>query len=194
MSMDQATFFEAIGRFCVAFEHCCRELEELGFDLLKDAGVRDEDTAHILLADLTAAPLAKVTRALFADRVKTMPDVEELNDAASCVFKAFNEVTALRNIVIHTKWLEPFCDPGWGRQDGLVQGRKIKASGRGNSTLYPNYSEATLREYAAACASTEKLIGLLRYRFGMRAISAADLAQLKAEAGDVVAIVKRTSD
>lgn len=189
--MDPQTFFERIGRFCVAFEHCCLELEDFAIELLEDAGIRDEDTAHILLADLTAAPLANLVRPLFSDRLKHHGNRDALVEAATLVFRSFSCVTTLRNVVVHAKWIEPLNDPQWRRPDGLVIGRKIKSNKQGSSTLYPRYGETDLTECVAACEKTEKLIGRLRHAFAKRSISQETMTDIKKTSDEIGKAVSR---
>ena len=189
--MQPNIFFERIGEFCVTFEQICSNLEELGLDLLKDAGIRDEETARIVIANLTAEPLNRLVRSLYAERVKNQSNARHIDRTSTLVFNTFAELICLRNVIIHTKWVEPPANPEFRRLDGKIIGRKIKSDRLGDATLYPFYTEGELQECVMACRQVDDLVSLISHYFRTKKIDDANEREIPVRCSDIKGTVKR---
>ncbi|CAE1135335.1 hypothetical protein [Xanthomonas euroxanthea] len=162
--MEPTKFYELIGMFCIKFEHVCLNLEDLFESVLKAEG-KDADAISMELDSLTARPLEKMLIKEIRKLSKTTAAEREQASNAECVLQSFSSLKHLRNLLLHTKWIEPHSDPLYRPQHGLVLGRKIKAkrNQQKDATLYPALDVERLEKSVEACCEIEFLIGILGY-------------------------------
>lgn len=162
--MEPTKFYELIGMFCVKFEHVCLNLEDLFESVLKAEG-KDADAISMELDSLTAQALEKMLIKEIRKLSKTTAAEREQVSDAKCILQSFSKLKQLRNLLLHTKWIEPSSDPLNRPRHGLVLGRKIKAerNQQKDATLYPALDVERLEKSVEACREIELLIGILGY-------------------------------
>ena len=157
VKLKREEFFQFVGQFSVEFEQVCCKMEECAMDILEREGLRNRSIRKILLANQTAEPLRSLLQALLAEFF----DQEGFQVVLKKVFQEMQDLTAIRNEIIHTKWCPPLDDPDWGGGKSHVIGQKLKTSKSGESSVYPKYNRADFEEKIEACLRLQKIFSSL---------------------------------
>jgi len=94
-------WYAAIGRFVVKFEYLCHQMSTCIVFVLHSDGLRTQNLAQALLADVTAHPLLQSFRAVVAEVRKNEADDMRILDNVS---KRVETLIKQRNDVIHRTW------------------------------------------------------------------------------------------
>ena len=147
-------WYAALGQFVVQFEHVCSNMESCIIFALHGDGLRNQNLAQALLADLTAAPLLQSFRAIVAELRKNDPeDLRILDDVSKRVAKLIED----RNEVVHRTWFV-----GWAAEEqedfSIVDSWKFKKTRRGPEFKPKSYTATDLDDLSKNAADLAKII------------------------------------
>jgi len=128
-------------------------------DVLEKEGLKNQSIRKILLANQTAEPLRSLLQALLAEFF----DQEKFHILLKKIFQEVQDLTAIRNEIIHSKWNPPVDDPDWGGGKNYAIGKKLKTSKSGESSVYPKYTIADFEKKIEACLRLQKIFSSLRF-------------------------------
>ncbi len=155
-----AELYRAIGEFAVQFEHVTWAMQLGVISLLTHAGLRNQAMAQVVVADLTAAPLASMYQSLVAEARSLSDDERRICDA---IFKRTKALIETRNDVIHSTWFV-----GWAssKADDVsrVDGQKQTRGKRGSDIKQLVNDADGFKRHAQEC---DYVAGLLRRLFGL---------------------------
>jgi hypothetical protein len=123
---DQQTrdLFAALGRFVVGFELVCRHATTVITMALSKAGLRDQQYANILLADLTADPIKKTMIAVVAHAIQPIGKDAKVLQA---IAKQFQQLIEARNELLHSTWYVGWANDSQSEFD-VANAVKLKKS------------------------------------------------------------------
>ena len=98
---DGRDMFEAIGRAVVAFEQVTHRLQVGIATILAEHGLRNQQLANVVLAELTAAPLISMYRTLLFEVMA--PDTAGAKYLKQ-IFSRLVRLTERRNEIVHSTW------------------------------------------------------------------------------------------
>lgn len=96
-----AEIHQAIGEFVVSFEKICFAMETGISFILNAEGLRNQRVGDVILAGMTADPLASLYAAIVAETQDLVPDDQKIVDNA---LKRFQKLTSIRNDIVHGMW------------------------------------------------------------------------------------------
>ncbi|WP_414442479.1 hypothetical protein [Burkholderia sp. 22PA0106] len=152
-------FFQLIGMFCVHFEQICYEMEECAAHILKINGLANDKFGKIVLSNLTADPLQRMLRALLTEHLRD----KGYDQVLHVTFRGFEDLTKIRNSLIHGKWTTPIDDENWRSRPAYVFSRKLKTSKNGEDSEYLKYTEKDFLRHIENCKIIEKKISYLYF-------------------------------
>lgn len=149
--------YAGFGRFAVQFEHLCNTMRQCLMFALHGAGLRNQELARILLADLTAYPLK--TRLL-----STVAELEgEGSEGAETVARVLKRVQDLierRNDVIHATWYI-----GWASEQDTdfseVKSAKDKLTRKGVKVYSDQHTRADFDDLTAEAKELTEAVNRL---------------------------------
>lgn len=108
---EQTTeLYQAIGKYCVKFEHISFAMQNGIKFLLSKNGLQNQQISNIILAGQTAQPLHGILQALIAEMTTNISN----EDKSICnkIFARTMKAIEKRNDVIHSTWFV-----GWANQE-----------------------------------------------------------------------------
>ncbi len=147
-------WYAALGQFVVQFEDVCSNMETCIIFALHSDGLRNQNLAQALLADLTAAPLLQSFRAIVAElRKNDIEDLRILDNASKRVEKLIEQ----RNEVVHRTWFV-----GWAAVEqedfSTVSSWKFKKTKRGPEFKPKSYTASDLDDLSKNAGELAKII------------------------------------
>ncbi len=169
--------FCELGRFVVKFEHVVFAMANTITFILQKNGLKSQQLAHIMLAELTADPIKGMLQAILGQSV-------QLEDAEKKIVKEiFKRVQALierRNLIVHSFTV---VGAGQAASDSIADSFKLSRGSAGSSTKEHQGSAAKFRELCDECTAVEQLVhGIL-----LAMMSGQKFSDLFALSGKVVA-------
>lgn len=161
--------YENIGRLTVDFEHVCRAMETCIRHILHSEGLTNGSIQEILLAGMTADPLATLLQRLAG---QTLVKTEKEKAISSRLFKELRELISSRNDLIHAKWF--LVGMAVNEQEREIQalGEKLYANKEGTATKNLNLAKPDLEKVINACREAGIRISLLtRCVIGVRTLT-----------------------
>lgn len=149
--------FCEIGRFSVRFEHVCFALRQGITFLLHKGGLRNQQLAHIVLAELTAAPLKSILQAMIAE----VADLDETDRLISNkIFIRVQNLIEKRNDVIHSTWFV-----GWASSEdsefSQADGHKLSRGKAGAGVKGFKFTAQDFMALSEECTAVEKMVSRL---------------------------------
>lgn len=142
--------YAAYGEFAVKFEHVCQAVHTAMVFMLLKEGLRNQQVAHVLLANLTADPLRTLFAALIAETQQLTSQEKKIIDS---LLKRFQSLTEKRNDIIHGTWFI-----GWASTDATdfstISGFKHHRSSKGASAKSFKY---TVNDFQILTKESESL-------------------------------------
>ncbi len=166
---SDAEVYENIGRFTVDFEHVSRAMETCIRHILHAEGLTNGSVQEILLAGMTADPLATLLQRLIG---QTLAKSEKEKAIATRLFKELRDLIAGRNDLIHSKWF--LVGMGVNEQEIEIQalGEKLHANKEGTATKNLNLTKPNLEQLINSCREQGIRISLLtRCVIGVRTLT-----------------------
>lgn len=153
-------WFEAMGRYCVAFEQLCASLIRLVRQLMKRNGLRDRDVTDIVVADLVASQVVTLAQTLF--NATEVDDVDR--KIAEKIFARVGVCCTSRNEVIHAAWL-PGGANAWSADDfSVARGlRYVKKPTDGSAVRQLLYGKTELEWLRQHCENTTVLVDDIKF-------------------------------
>lgn len=120
-----SALYAALGRFVAEFELVCWQMRMVILSVLQQAGLQNQQLAHVITADMTADPLRSIAQALIGEAMKlSAADLEVCDN----IFKRIANATKTRNDVVHGTWFIGWA--GSGDSDFSVASRMKQARGK----------------------------------------------------------------
>jgi hypothetical protein len=124
-----AEFREKLGAFVIAFERMCETMQISILALLKSQGLSNDSMAHVVIADMTSAPLQRLLGAMYSH----LPgQSKEDREAVSEMLREIDKVTELRNSLLHSVWQFP---QAFDSQEIEPSASKMHATGKAGAIL-----------------------------------------------------------
>ena len=151
---DEDSFYRAIGKFAVKYEHLSFALQTGIIWCLHKEGLRNQQLSQIATANLTMQPLASIFQSMIFEL--NDPNEQEkqiLNE----VFKRIQNVSEKRNLVIHCNWFVGYGGTPQG-DFSEVSGVKFHRNKRGASAKIPKYGVSDFEALSEDCDDLRKLV------------------------------------
>lgn len=148
--------FCELGRFSVKFEHVVSAMAYAITFTLQKNGLRNQQLAHIVLAEQTAYPIKSMLQAMVA-QVAQLDESER--GVVNRIFKRVQDLIDHRNQLLHSFTVVGAADEG---QEFAADGFKLSRGRTGSGTKDHRMSATALRELCSECTAVESLINGLQ--------------------------------
>jgi hypothetical protein len=144
--------FCELGRFFVKFEHVIRWMGTAVTFILQRNGLRNQQLAHILLAEQTAYPIKSMLQAMVVEVAQL--NAEEVTIINS-IFKRVQDLIDQRNMLVHSFTVVGQAD---GKADFAADGYKLSRGRSGAGVKAFSMTATELRNLSTECIEVERLI------------------------------------
>ena len=152
-----AALYTAIGRFAVAFEHVSSALYDAVLFMLSKEGLKNQQVANVILADMTAEPLRSLYAALIGEIRKPVGHEKAV---ISNILTRVQNLISKRNDVIHSTWhMDEISSTG--ELFTTATGHKSKKSNKGASVKFLEMKVQDFDALTAEASELSKLIGVM---------------------------------